>query len=284
MKKILYFAVGMLIMTACGSKMSETEQQMAAARDSLNIALANQDSLIVLMTEIQQGLNDIKTLENIMNTSDYLSETSNKREEIRNDMILIQKTLKERRDRLVELENRINKANSNNAHLQKALATLREKIAQQEETINDLRNQLIEANIHIDLLTSQVDTLNQAVEESNQIREEVEAANENLINELNYCYYVIGSKSELNEHKIISSGFLRKTKILPEGFEQEYFTRDDKRTLSTLPLGSKKAKVLTNQPESSYTIETEANGMKVLNITNPESFWATTNYVVIQID
>ena len=284
MKKILYFVVGMLIMTACGSKMSETEQQMAAARDSLNIALANQDSLIVLMTEIQQGLNDIKTLENIMNTSDYLSETSNKREEIRNDMILIQKTLKERRDRLVELENRINKANSNNAHLQKALATLREKIAQQEETINDLRNQLIEANIHIDLLTSQVDTLNQAVEESNQIREEVEAANENLINELNYCYYVIGSKSELNEHKIISSGFLRKTKILPEGFEQEYFTRDDKRTLSTLPLGSKKAKVLTNQPESSYTIETEANGMKVLNITNPESFWATTNYVVIQID
>lgn len=284
MKKILYFAVGMLIMTACGSKISETEQQMAAARDSLNIALANQDSLIVLMTEIQQGLNDIKTLENIMNTSDYLSETSNKREEIRNDMILIQKTLKERRDRLVELENRINKANSNNAHLQKALATLREKIAQQEETINDLRNQLIEANIHIDLLTSQVDTLNQAVEESNQIREEVEAANENLINELNYCYYVIGSKSELNEHKIISSGFLRKTKILPEGFEQEYFTRDDKRTLSTLPLGSKKAKVLTNQPESSYTIETEANGMKVLNITNPESFWATTNYVVIQID
>ncbi|MBO5779788.1 MAG: hypothetical protein J6R27_01610 [Muribaculaceae bacterium] len=284
MKKILYFAVGMLIMTACGSKMSETEQQMAAARDSLNIALANQDSLIVLMTEIQQGLNDIKTLENIMNTSDYLSETSNKREEIRNDMILIQKTLKERRDRLVELENRINKANSNNAHLQKALATLREQIAQQEETINDLRNQLIEANIHIDLLTSQVDTLNQAVEESNQIREEVEAANENLINELNYCYYVIGSKSELNEHKIISSGFLRKTKILPEGFEQEYFTRDDKRTLSTLPLGSKKAKVLTNQPESSYTIETEANGMKVLNITNPESFWATTNYVVIQID
>ena len=284
MKKILYFAVGMLIMTACGSKMSETEQQMAAARDSLNIALANQDSLIVLMTEIQQGLNDIKTLENIMNTSDYLSETSNKREEIRNDMILIQKTLKERRDRLVELENRINKANSNNAHLQKALATLREQIAQQEETINDLRNQLIEANIHIDLLTSQVDTLNQAVEESNQIREEVEAANENLINELNYCYYVIGSKSELNEHKRISSGFLRKTKILPEGFEQEYFTRDDKRTLSTLPLGSKKAKVLTNQPESSYTIETEANGMKVLNITNPESFWATTNYLVIQID
>lgn len=284
MKKILYFAVGMLIMTACGSKMSETEQQMAAARDSLNIALANQDSLIVLMTEIQQGLNDIKTLENIMNTSDYLSETSNKREEIRNDMILIQKTLKERRDRLVELENRINKANSNNAHLQKAIATLREQIAQQEETINDLRNQLIEANIHIDLLTSQVDTLNQAVEESNQIREEVEAANENLINELNYCYYVIGSKSELNEHKIISSGFLRKTKIFPERFEQEYFTRDDKRTLSTLPLGSKKAKVLTNQPESSYTIETEANGMKVLNITNPESFWATTNYVVIQID
>ena len=41
--------------------------------------------------------------------------------------------------------------------------------------------------------------------------------------------------------------------------------------------------MLTNQPEDSYTI-VDANGHKVLQITNPGKFWSLSNYLVIQTD
>ena len=71
---------------------------------------------------------------------------------------------------------------------------------------------------------------------------------------------------------------------MPEDFQRSYFTMADQRSLTSLPLHSKKAKVLTSQPSDSYQIVNDANGMKVLNITNPEKFWATYKYLVIQVD
>ena len=103
-------------------------------------------------------------------------------------------------------------------------------------------------------------------------------------NQLNECFYVIGSKSELKEHKIIETGFLKKTKVMPDEFQHNYFTKADIRNLNSLSLHSKKAKVLTNQPADSYEIVEDENGIKVLNILNPEQFWSTYKYLVIQID
>ena len=105
------------------------------------------------------------------------------------------------------------------------------------------------------------------------------------IDELNTVYYVIGTKDELKEHSIIEGGgFLRKTKILPSDFDRNYMQRADRRTLTSLPLDSKKAKVLTNQPSDTYTIESGANDMKTLVITSPDAFWQTSNIVVIQVN
>ena len=82
----------------------------------------------------------------------------------------------------------------------------------------------------------------------------------------------------------MSSGFLRKTKVLPQNFDQGYFTKGDKRTLRTINLGSKKAKVMTNQPTDSYEIVEGANGVKILKITNPNRFWNQSNFLVVKTD
>ena len=82
----------------------------------------------------------------------------------------------------------------------------------------------------------------------------------------------------------MESGFLRKTKIMPENFDQSYFTTDDKRSLRTINLGSKKAKVMTNQPSDSYEIVEGANGMKILKITNPTRFWNQSNFLIVKTD
>ena len=102
-----------------------------------------------------------------------------------------------------------------------------------------------------------------------------------LENELNTCCYVIASKSELKEHNIIESGFLRKIKLMKGDFDKGYFVISDKRTLSRLPLGSNKVMLLTTHPENSYEFIDEQRE-KVLLITHPEQFWGLTNYLVVQ--
>lgn len=288
--KLGVFAASIVLLAACGDekKVASTDDtsvdQLVQTRDSLQQVIANQDSLLSLINELGDGMEQIKMLENILSSENLQSETPDRRDKIRNDMADIQRTLNERRQRLAELEARLNKSNANNAHLRQAITSLKSQIAAQVTTIESLRKDLASANIYIDQLTQNMDSLNTTVANTIEEKNVVEQKNEELTNQLNTCYYVIGSKSELKAHDIIETGFLKKTKIMPEDFQRNYFTTADQRSLTSLPLHSKKAKVLTSQPSDSYQIVNDANGMKVLNITNPEKFWSTYKYLVIQVD
>lgn len=287
MKKIaICFAAGVLALTACQNKTTQdAETGTPTTADSLRVALANQDSLLVLMNDVAEGMAQIKQMENILSsTNDLSAESQDKRRQIRNDMMVIQQTLQMRRDRLDELEKKLKNSSSDNSTLQKSIATLKQQIADQESTIESLRNDLANANIHIERLTANVDSLNTEMANVNAAKEQVEQEANSLTNELNTCYYALGSKKELKDHKLIETGFLRKTKIMPEDFEQSYFTQADKRTLLNIDLHSKKAKVLTNQPADSYQIMEAPNGNKVLKIVAPSRFWNTSNFLIVQID
>ena len=279
--------MGMLALTACHNRQEQTvaDSTTPTTADSLRMALADQDSLLALMNDVAEGMSQIKQMENILNsTSDMSAESRDKRQAIRNDMLVIQQTLQMRRDRLAELEKKLQNSSANNATLQKSIQTLKQQIADQEGTIESLRADLSKANIHIEKLTANVDSLNTAMQTVAAEKETIEQEATSLNNELNTCYYALGSKKELKEHKLIESGFLRKTKILPDDFEQSYFTKADKRGMSVIDLHSKKGKVLTNQPADSYQIVEAPNGNKVLKITNPDRFWNLSNFLIVQID
>lgn len=288
MKKLFAIAiVALTVATSCTNRAEQTaaESQMPTTSDSLRVALANQDSLLSLMNDVADGMAQIKQMENILSsTSDLTAESRDRRQQIKNDMQVIQQTLQMRRDRLAELEKKLQNSSANNATLQKSIQTLKQQIADQESTIETLRTDLSNANIHIEKLVANVDSLNTQMATVTAAKEVVEQEATNLTNELNTCYYAMGSKSELKEHKLIETGFLRKTKIMPQDFEQSYFTVGDKRTLTTIPLHSNKAKVLTNQPADSYTITEAPNGSKVLKINSPARFWSVSNFLVIQVD
>lgn len=284
MKKLASaFITAMLVMTACGQKEGSTDN-VPTTHDSLEMALANQDSLLNLMNDITEGMNQIKDLEQILsNTADLGAESKSRRDQVREDMVAIQKALQERRQRLEEMEKKLASSNSNNATLRKSIESLKAQIASQESTIETLRNDLAAANIHIEKLGQTVDSLNTTVQGVTAERDAAQEQSDRLNQELNTCFYAIGSKKELKENNVIETGFLRKTKIMPSDFKQGFFTSADKSTLSVINLHSKKAKVLTNQPADSYQI-VDDNGQKVLKITNPRRFWEVSNYLVVQVD
>lgn len=279
--------VGALALTGCnGNKNQENAEnaQNLATREELAAAVADRDQLISLVNDINQGMEQIKQLENILSVSNNIpGETLSQREQVQSDIAAIQKALQERREKLEALEKKLSKSSSENSTLRKTIAGLRAQIDSQTEEITLLKNNLGEAQMKIGELDAAVDSLKSTVstvtDERNQAQEESVA----LANELNTCYYAIGSKSELKERRIIETGFLRKTKLMKGDFDQSFFTTADKRTLSRIALHSKKAEILTNQPSGSYIINDD-NGQKVLVITNPDAFWSLTNYLVIKID
>ncbi len=273
-----------LLLGSCTNKEKEEQarQQAEASRAELIAAVADRDQLLNLVNEISSGMEQIKNLENILAVNGG-QETPGQKEQIRADIAAIQKTLQERREKLEELEKKLATSSQTNSSLQKTIASLRIQMDQQTQEINSLRGNLDEAKAQIGTLDAQVDSLNTTVTQVTAERDSTDQQNTQLANELNLCYYAIGTKSELKENRIIETGFLRKTKIMKGDFDQAFFTVGDKRTLTTLDLNSDKAEILTNQPAGSYVIS-EGNGHKVLRITNPAAFWSLSNYLVIKID
>ena len=176
-----------------------------------------------------------------------------------------------------------NYCNSINSGTEKDIKVLKKQIADQEASIARLTEELRKAHIEIQVLNTAVDSLNVANQTITEEKVAAEEKSEQLVNELNTCYYVIGSKNELKENKIIETGFLRKTKVLEGDYEINYFTKGDKRTLTEIPLHSKKAKIYTKHPEGTYEI-VDNDGVKSLLITDPTRFWSLSNFLVIQID
>lgn len=280
--------VAALLFTACtgNNKSNEGENgEQVSENPELTAALATQDSLNNLINDIMSDMNQIKELEAIVATPGTIDggEMTSQKAQLRNDITAIREALAQRRERLAELEKKLKKNASQNSSMLKTIEGLKEQIAQNETQITTLTEQLAAANIKIETLGTQVDSLNTTVANEKAGKEQAQQEAQKLTDEMNTCYYALGSKSELQKHNIIKTGFLRKTKIMQGDYEMSYFTKADKRTLKTIHLNSKKAKVMTNQPADSYKIE-DNNGQKTLVITDPTRFWNAGNFIVIEID
>lgn len=287
MKYVVHFCLyGMiLLVSSCSSSEGKTEVVSNVTTelvDSLQTANAEKDSLLKLLNEISNGMDQLKDLEHIV-SADLSKETPDSRDRLRTDMRIIQEAALDRRHKLETLEAKLRKSINYNAEMERTIKSLRLQIETQEAKILELQAALKKANVEIEDLNLRVDSLKKENSEIN--REKIAAQDESikLTNQLNTCYYVVGSKSELKKYNIIETGFLRKTKILEGDFEKSYFTKADKRTLSSVNLHSQKVEVLSNHPKNSYQI-VEKDGTKVLEIINSADFWDLSNYLIVQID
>ena len=97
---------------------------------------------------------------------------------------------------------------------------------------------------------------------------------------MNSGWYVIGKKSDLKA-KGLKEGDLKTAKV-----NKSNFTKIDIREFSELDLGSKKAKLYTSHPESSYSLVKRSADDKnlILKIKDHKSFWANSRILVVQIN
>ena len=235
------------------------------------------------LNDIQENLNDIKSTEKMIsiNTGSAGSEmATDTKEQIQKDINSIYDKMKENQEKLAALKRKYRSSNKKISSLEKTIALFEEQLNMKNEEINTLNEQLAGMNIQVEELTANVEDLEIENEEKDNIIEDKD-------DELNTVFYALGSKKELIENNVLTKegGFigLGKTTKLKGDFNKDYFTKADKRTLTEISVFAKKIKMVTSNPESSYTIEGEDKVDKI-QITDADAFWQASKYLVIIID
>ena len=286
MKKLIPLcAIGAVLLSACsGEKGKSTSDSLQIMTVQYDQASSFNDSLLLLMGDIYDGLDSINMQEGLLYSMDKGGETFDRRAEVRQNLESIKERLQNNRELLAQMQAKLDKTGGENSVLKKTIADLQARVDRQEQKIGELNVQLEAANAEIVQLNEQVTKGQEDLEVETAAREQAQAeatAAENLANRV---FYAIGTNKELKQNGLLEKKFLGATKVLQGDFNENYFTVGDKRTLSVINTGGKKVKIWSNVPKDSYEILDNSNGTQSVKILNPQAFWERTPYLIIQID
>ncbi len=271
------------MLASCNNGASKKEQALAEERDSLMQVINDKDSelneIMGTVNEIQEGFRRINEAEGriTVNNGDVESESS--KQMIRENMQYIQDAMAQNREMIDQLKAKLRTSSINADKLKKMVDDLSAQLEAQKVRVQELEAQLAEKDIVIAQQGEAITTLNENV---NTLSEENKAKSKTVADQdkqIHTAWYVFGTKSELKEQKILQKG-----DVLKNGdFNKDYFTKVDIRYDKEIKLYSKSAKLLTNHPAGSYKLTKDNKGLYVLHITNPDTFWSVSKYLVIQV-
>ena len=281
MKKLTILAVCALAIASCKNEAPKQDLAAVQLRDSLNQIIAQKDNeindMISTFNDIEEGFREITDAQNRVTLAKQ-GEGSSSAKRIKENMQFIQQTMRQNKELINKLKQQLRESTFKGDQLKKLIDSMQKQLEEKEAQLQALREELDKKDIHIADLSETVANLNTNV---NQLTEETTQKSQTISaqdKELHTAWFVFGTKKELKEQRILSDG-----EVLRSNFNKEYFTKIDIRIDKEIKLYSKSAKMRTDHPSSSYTLQRDANKQYVLRITNPDLFWSTSKYLVIEV-
>jgi chromosome segregation ATPase len=281
MKKLFIFAMCAIALASCNEGAKKAEAQARAERDSLNQVIAQKDDeindMMTTLIDIEEGFREITEAQNRV-TLAKSGEGTNTKQRIAENFQFIQSMMQQNKDLINKLKQQVRESSIKGDKLKKVIANLTEQMETKDKQITELVEQLELKNIHIGELKYAINTLK---EDAQSLQDENEAQSKTINaqdKQLNTAWFAYGTKDELKKQRILDGG-----KVLQANFNKEYFTKIDIRVDKEIKLYSKSAKLLTTHPASAYTLQQDANKQYVLRITDPQAFWSTSKYLVVQV-
>ena len=289
--KLLYtaaLAASLLLLTGCFANKSEEEYR--ASYDSLLLEKTKTESslndMLGLINEVESNLAQLTQAEQMIEVGSATGElSSSAKERLRNEIAALSTTLEENKAKLNAQAEQLRKSKINLSALDKKISDLQTRLEEKDRIIADLSGQLDGLKSTVARQDSIIGDLN----ESQRANETTIALQDQKIArqeaELYTAYYCFGTRSELRDQNILSGGGLFSSmKVLPEGFNKDYFLAIDTRNVHTIELFAPKARIRTNHPAESYRLDTDPDGNKILVITDAEAFWSSGKYLVIEVE
>ena len=281
MKKLFFASLCLAALVGCQDNKSKVDNAVSAERDSLNKVIAQKDNeindIMSTFNQIEEGLREIGQAEGRISVARD-GEGASRTQRIAENMQFIQQTMQQNRELIDKLRTQLRESSINGEQLKKTIESLALQLEEKDKQLQQLRAELDAKDIHIMDLDEKIANLNTNVSnlssESAKKSETISAQDK----QLHTAWFVFGTKKELKDQQILKNG-----KVLQGNFNKEYFTKVDIRVDKEIKLYSRSAKMLTSHPSSSYTLQRDANKQYVLRITDPQLFWSTSKYLVIQI-
>ena len=271
-----------LFFSSCTFK-SKAYKEMEQEKDSLLLEeqkkTAEVNQMLSVINLIEDNFEQIKQAENYVTFQAGQSEVpQDSIGRIVNDIEIIRRTLVENKSQIASLKNQLMSNRKSSGEMKRLVARLTAEVEKHVQTITALQEQLALKDVRIQELDELVITLNDSISTLQETVSGKEVQLSQKDEQLNKVWFVFGTKKELREQEIYT-----RNGLMEEGFNKDYFLEEDARTLTDIPLYSKKAKLLTNHPTSSYQFE-RVNDNLVLRITDTKRFWEISRYLVIQVE
>ena len=281
MKKLFIFAMCAMALASCNEGAKKAENQARAERDSLNQVIAQKDDeindMMTTLLDIEEGFREITEAQNRVTLAKN-GEGTNTKQRIAENFQFIQSMMQQNKDLIAKLQQQVRESSVKGDKLKKVIASLQEQMEKKDQQIVEMKEQLELKNIHIGELKYAINSMRedaQALQDENEAQSKTINAQDK---QLNTAWYACGTEKELKNQQILVKG-----KVLQGNFNKDYFTKIDIRVDNTIKLYSKSAKLLTAHPSSSYTLQPDANKQLTLRITDPQAFWSTSKYLVVQV-
>ena len=283
MKRIVISLLALTVLMACNNKKEEKNLASQNTIDSLT-DIVNQknnelNDIMSTFNDIQEGFREINEAEGRVNIARNNGET-NAKADIMENISFIKRTMQLNKERIAKLREQLKESSFNTSKLQATIESLNKELESKTARIEELQAELDSKNAHIAHQDKQISELKTNVNSLTADNAAKARAVEQQDKQLNTAWYVFGTKKELREQHILEGT----NKVLKgNNFNKDYFTKIDIRVDKVIKLYSKSAKLLTNHPAGSYSLDKDARGMYTLRITNPTTFWSVSKYLVVVV-
>ena len=283
MKRIVISLLALTVLMACNNKKEEKNLASQNTIDSLTDVVNQKNNelndIMSTFNDIQEGFREINEAEGRVNIARNNGET-NAKADIMENISFIKRTMQLNKERIAKLREQLKESSFNTSKLQATIESLNKELESKTARIEELQAELDSKNAHIAHQDKQKSELNTNVNSLTADNAAKARAVEQQDKQLNTAWYVFGTKKELREQHILEGT----NKVLKgNNFNKDYFTKIDIRVDKVIKLYSKSAKLLTNHPAGSYSLDKDARGMYTLRITNPTTFWSVSKYLVVVV-
>ena len=283
MKRIVISLLALTVLMACNNKKEEKNLASQNTIDSLTDVVNQKNNelndIMSTFNDIQEGFREINEAVGRVNIARNNGET-NAKADIMENISFIKRTMQLNKERIAKLREQLKESSFNTSKLQATIESLNKELESKTARIEELQAELDSKNAHIAHQDKQISELNTNVNSLTADNAAKARAVEQQDKQLNTAWYVFGTKKELREQHILEGT----NKVLKgNNFNKDYFTKIDIRVDKVIKLYSKSAKLLTNHPAGSYSLDKDARGMYTLRITNPTTFWSVSKYLVVVV-
>ncbi|MCF8259020.1 MAG: hypothetical protein K9J06_15805 [Flavobacteriales bacterium] len=287
MKKYLAIICIPLMLIGCDTAEKE---KLQAEVDRLALESTQKDTdidgFISSLTNIQDNLDSIKTLEGIV-TAKAVGEAGKNataEDDILGDMRSIYDKMRKNREQISNLEKRLKESSISSDKLTKLIAKLKADLADKDTEISVLRDKLAQADIYIDALMTDIDNLALEGEHKTEVIEEKDRILTAKEKELQTAYWVKGTKKDLMERGIIDreGAFLGMggVKKVAGDVHYEDLIRINIYETTEFAIGAKKAEIVSTHPSSTFEVVGNKTADKLV-VSDADAFWKNSKVLVI---